>query len=90
MTAVRMPKSFIEVPDFVPQGYRPPCRDVDPDLFFPVGSDPGVEARAVCRGCELRQECADWAVDADIWHGLWGGLDPTERRAVQRRRELVS
>jgi WhiB family redox-sensing transcriptional regulator len=60
------------------------CADQDPDLFFPVGSSgPAVRqamrAKAVCAQCPVRAECLEWALDTRQPHGVWGGLDETER-----------
>jgi hypothetical protein len=47
---------------------RAACRNEDPDLFFPVTDDgPGYErqvaaAKAVCRGCPVRDRCLDEAL----------------------------
>ncbi|MFE1292561.1 WhiB family transcriptional regulator [Streptomyces sp. NPDC058751] len=67
------------------------CRTVDPDLFFPIGSTgPAVlqiqEAKAVCAGCPVREECLRWALDTDQTVGVWGGTSEAERRALARRR----
>ncbi|MER5279057.1 WhiB family transcriptional regulator [Streptomyces sp. NPDC002809] len=66
------------------------CRDEDPDLFFPIGSTgPAVvqteDAKGVCRGCPVREECLRWALENGQDAGVWGGLDETERRALKRR-----
>lgn len=71
---------------------RAVCRDEDPELFFPVGSDgPALaqteRAKAVCAGCPVQQECLSFALVA-ITDGVAGGLSAGERRALrdQRRR----
>ncbi|MFJ3189127.1 WhiB family transcriptional regulator [Streptomyces halstedii] len=66
------------------------CRDEDPDLFFPIGTTgPALvqteEAKAVCRGCPVRQQCLDWALENNQDAGVWGGLGETERRTLKRR-----
>jgi WhiB family redox-sensing transcriptional regulator len=63
--------------------------DVDPDLFFPVGSSgPGqrqiAAAKAVCRRCPVITPCLMWALIRDE-DGVWGGLSVDERRAIRRR-----
>ncbi|MET7982110.1 MULTISPECIES: WhiB family transcriptional regulator [unclassified Streptomyces] len=67
------------------------CRTVDPDLFFPIGSTgPAVlqiqEAKAVCTGCPVREQCLSWALDTGQTVGVWGGTSEAERRALARRR----
>ncbi|MGC5341809.1 WhiB family transcriptional regulator [Streptomyces sp. DT24] len=66
------------------------CRDEDPDLFFPIGSSgPALlqveEAKAVCRGCPVREQCLRWALENSQDSGVWGGLSENERRALKRR-----
>jgi WhiB family transcriptional regulator, redox-sensing transcriptional regulator len=66
------------------------CRDVDPELFFPIGNTgPAViqieEAKQVCRRCQVREECLRWALDSGQDSGVWGGLSEDERRALKRR-----
>ncbi|MFB8077088.1 MULTISPECIES: WhiB family transcriptional regulator [unclassified Streptomyces] len=67
------------------------CQDVDPDLFFPVGTGaPALvqaeEAKDICRSCPVRAACLDWAMDDSRQvTGVWGGLDENERRALKRR-----
>jgi transcription factor WhiB len=78
------------MPDFIPEGVRPPCRDVDPELFFPVGERYSDEGRQVCRSCPVEVECADWAIRAGERYGLYGGLDPRQRADRRRAWELTS
>ena len=40
------------------------CLGVDPDLFFPERGASTREAKEVCRGCVVREECLASAVDA--------------------------
>ncbi|CAM5698844.1 WhiB family transcriptional regulator [Streptomyces canus] len=68
------------------------CQGTDPDLFFPVGnasSGPTLiqtaEAKAVCRRCPVIDQCLNWALDADLVEGIWGGTTEAERRAMRRR-----
>jgi WhiB family transcriptional regulator, redox-sensing transcriptional regulator len=65
------------------------CRDTDPDQFFP---EPGehtkaAEAKAICAGCQVRDQCRDLAVNAangiDADHGVFGGTLPTERSRLR-------
>ncbi|GAA3170628.1 MULTISPECIES: WhiB family transcriptional regulator [Streptomyces] len=66
------------------------CRTEDPDLFFPIGtSGPALmqteQAKAVCRGCPVREPCLEWALETGQSIGVWGGTSETERRALKRR-----
>jgi len=66
------------------------CLHQDPELFFPIGTTgPAVgqveRAKQVCAGCDVRNDCLQWALAAGVDHGVWGGLDDLERRALKRR-----
>jgi len=67
------------------------CRDVDPELFFPIGTTgPALmqveDAKAVCRRCNVMEACLNWALDNGQDAGVWGGMAEDERRALKRRR----
>jgi WhiB family redox-sensing transcriptional regulator len=63
------------------------CLGVDPDLFFPERGGSTREAKEVCRGCVVRQECLQYALDNGEKFGIWGGLSERERRRLRRRRD---
>jgi WhiB family redox-sensing transcriptional regulator len=60
------------------------CADVDPELFFPSNGDPAIEARHVCGQCPVTAECLAYALTNQEEYGIWGGLDPEERKALSR------
>lgn len=62
------------------------CMGVDPDLFFPERGTSTREAKEVCRGCVVRDECLDHAIAAGEKFGIWGGMSERERRRVRRAR----
>ena len=64
------------------------CLGVDPDLFFPERGASTREAKGVCRGCEVRVECLEYALQHGEKFGIWGGLSERERRRVRRQRAL--
>ena len=64
------------------------CLGVDPDLFFPERGASTREAKSVCRGCEVRVECLEYALAHGEKFGIWGGLSERERRRVRRQRAL--
>lgn len=39
-------------------------------------------AKAICAECVVRPECLDYAVTIGEPHGIWGGLNETERRSA--------
>jgi len=65
---------------------RANCLGVDPDLFFPERGASTREAKEVCRGCEVRQQCLDYALENGEKFGIWGGLSERERRRLRRQR----
>lgn len=67
---------------------RANCLGVDPDLFFPERGASTREAKAVCRGCEVRDDCLEYALANGEKFGIWGGLSERERRRVRRQRAL--
>jgi WhiB family redox-sensing transcriptional regulator len=64
---------------------RASCTDTGPGIFFPPHGDPATEARQICARCPVRDDCLAYALDADERYGIWGGLDPDERRSLRRR-----
>lgn len=66
---------------------RANCRGVDAGLFFPERGASTTEARAVCAGCVVRDECLEYALAHDIRFGLWGGRSERERRRMRRARK---
>lgn len=64
------------------------CMGVDPDLFFPERGSSTYEAKEVCRGCVVREDCLEYAIVNSEKFGIWGGLSERERRRVRRRRNI--
>ncbi len=60
------------------------CAQTDPDAFFPEKGASNREAKKVCRGCEVRMECLEYALEHDERFGIWGGLSERERRRMKR------
>ena len=65
------------------------CLGVDPDLFFPERGASTREAKEVCRGCEVREDCLEYALQNGEKFGIWGGLSERERRRIRRQRALA-
>jgi WhiB family transcriptional regulator, redox-sensing transcriptional regulator len=60
------------------------CAQTDPEAFFPEKGGSTREAKKVCRGCEVRADCLEYALDHDERFGIWGGLSERERRRLKR------
>ncbi len=71
---------------------RAACRMTGSDLFFPVGERDEAAvaqtaaAKQVCARCRVRLHCLTYALVANPEDGIWGGLSPSERRALRRAR----
>ena len=68
---------------------RSACRDTDPALFFPVGTtgialEQIAAAKAVCRECEVRGACLEFALATNQESGVWGGTSEEERRKLRK------
>ncbi len=68
---------------------RANCMGVDPELFFPERGSSTREAKEVCRGCVVREDCLEYAIANGEKFGIWGGMSERERRKVRRARVLV-
>lgn len=63
------------------------CADTnkyDPDIWFDFHTEQ--YAKEVCKTCPLLLMCAQYAIEADEPYGVFGGLSPTDRRALRGRR----
>ena len=77
------------------------CLGANPETFFPVTDRAGrisrtpqnlariAEAKRYCRGCDVQAECLQMARDNGLHDGVWGGLDPEERRKVRRPKTVA-
>ena len=61
------------------------CAQTDPEAFFPEKGGSTREAKRVCRSCEVRAECLEYALENDERFGIWGGLSERERRRIKRQ-----
>jgi WhiB family transcriptional regulator, redox-sensing transcriptional regulator len=43
-------------------------------------------AKALCVRCPVRVDCLEYALEIREGHGIWGGLNEMERRALLRER----
>lgn len=76
---------------FFPAGNRVPswvvdaaCAEVGGDDWFPEkGSvyDSQI-AKRICRSCEVRRECLEYALANNEQYGIWGGVSPRDRRKL--------
>lgn len=62
------------------------CRAYDPELWFSTDPYNMREAKRICRGCQVRALCLEWALDIGAKDGVFGGMDPAQRESLRRRR----
>ena len=60
------------------------CAQTDPEAFFPEKGGSTREAKRICLGCEVKDQCLDYALAHDERFGIWGGLSERERRRLKR------
>lgn len=60
------------------------CAEVDPELWFPGKWDSDTAAKKICARCEVRLQCLEYAVETDEQHGVWGGLNRSERIRLRK------
>lgn len=59
-----------------------PCASVGGDMWFPEKGGSLLAAKSICGGCDVRQQCLEYALENDIRHGCWGGVSERERRRM--------
>ncbi len=65
------------------------CQGIDPDLFFPDRGASTREAKEVCKGCAVREDCLEFALVSGEKFGIWGGMSERERRRIRRSRKVA-
>ena len=78
---------IITSPELAWQDGTQACNDpgLDPDWFFSDDHKMQIAVTAVCSGCPLLNDCADYALHHNV-EGVWGGM--TERSLTANRRKL--
>ena len=72
---------------------RAACRGPQSAVFFPPShferkdekESRELRAKAICATCPVRKPCLDYAIRIREPHGIWGGLNETERKQVLAR-----
>ena len=50
---------------------------------FPTSGGSVAAAREYCERCPVKTECADYAIEHRVHHGVWGGLSERDRRRAR-------
>ncbi len=69
------------------------CKGPQMKVFFPPGHVERKDereareqrAKAICAVCPVRRPCLDYALQIREPHGIWGGLNELERKALLAR-----
>jgi WhiB family redox-sensing transcriptional regulator len=80
-----------DMPNWVEYG-EPICRQVDPDLFFPIKGDDQIQirmAKDICKSCTLKKVCLEYALTDWRIDGIWGGTTLRERQIIRRQRRIA-
>lgn len=72
------------------------CRGPQAIVFFPPSHferkdekhEREQRAKAICATCPVKQPCLDYAIKIREPHGIWGGLNETERKQLLAQRGL--
>jgi WhiB family redox-sensing transcriptional regulator len=66
------------------------CRGADTSVFFPTSEEDSEEAKGICAQCPVAEACLEYAISTRQPDGVWGGLTPTERHRLIRRRQKAA
>ncbi len=66
------------------------CRGADPDLFFPERGASTRTAKGICRECQVRAECLEFAIVSSEKFGIWGMMSERERRKIRKERQIAA
>ena len=66
------------------------CRGPHTSVFFPPShferkddkEAREAQAKSICASCGVRRDCLEYALRIREPHGIWGGLNEAERRAL--------
>lgn len=66
------------------------CRGPQSEVFFPPAQferkadrlEREGRAKQICAECAVRRECLEYSLEISEPHGIWGGLNESERRVL--------
>lgn len=66
-----------------------PCREIDPELFFPTSfinmrTKDRATLNDMCGACHMREPCLMWAVRHED-EGWWAGTTPADRMRLRKK-----
>ncbi len=60
------------------------CKEALPEVFFSDDEKLIAQAKLICRGCEVRAECLEYAIATRPANGVWGGMSERQLSRIQR------
>ncbi|MDR0956178.1 MAG: WhiB family transcriptional regulator [Candidatus Nomurabacteria bacterium] len=66
------------------------CAQTDPEAFFPEKGGSSRLAKRICKSCEVRVQCLDYALAHDERFGIWGGAVERERHELKNARKKAA
>ena len=66
------------------------CKGANADLFFPERGASTRAAKAICRECNVRVDCLEFAITTGEKFGIWGAMSERERRRVRKERQIAA
>lgn len=74
------------------------CRGPYAELFFPpVATERKEEkvsreadAKSICAECHVVSECLTYAISVSESHGIWGGMNESERRIYVAKQSILA
>lgn len=76
---------------------NPLCSQIGTETFFEDSEKLNSKGTAredykaainVCSSCIHISECAEWAINHELF-GIWGGTTPNQRKAIRRQRNII-
>jgi len=68
------------------------CKSAPQDIFFDENRSTAAKsaeiAKKYCNECIVKQECLDYALDNNVYVGIYGGLSNKQRRLIKHTRRL--
>ena len=61
------------------------CPEVDPVIFFPNKGERTVDAKNICKACNVKTQCLEYSLTNNERFGIWGGLTEFDRKKLRRR-----
>jgi len=65
------------------------CIGIETNVFFPEQGESDITAKTICNSCPIKKPCLENALDSQEHHGIWGGMNISDRKTELKRRKLA-